>query len=69
MDDAVALGSEIHIITDKGGHATVNGSGIRVRRVLEMLLQYRSIDDVAAALEIRVEKVEAAIAFSVAHIS
>ena len=57
-----------HISTDKRGHAIINGSGIPVRKALELLLQYRSIDDVAAKLQVRVEYIESAVAFAVAAI-
>ncbi len=57
-----------HIITDKRGHATVNGNGMTVRKILETLLTFRSIEETASALQIHIEDVEAALAFAVSQV-
>lgn len=57
-----------HIITDKRGHATVNGTGMTIRRILETLLTFRSIEGTASALQIGIDSVEAALAFAVAQV-
>ena len=57
-----------HIITDKRGHATVNGSNVKVRTILETLLTYRSIEGTAAALQIGIDSVEAALAYTLSTI-
>lgn len=60
--------AEPHVSVDKRGHAVVNGKNVRVRDVLELLLTYRSLDDVASKLQIEVEFVEAAVFYAVAQV-
>ena len=60
--------AEPYIITDKRGCAIVNGGGVKVRDIIDSLLTYRSLDDVASHLQIRVEYIEAAIAYTAAQI-
>lgn len=57
-----------HIIIDKRGHATVNGTGMTVRKILEALLSYRSLEETASTLQIGIDTVEAAVAHAVAQV-
>ena len=68
LSDGMMRGALPSVITNEKGHAVINGSDMPVRRVLELLLPYRSLDDVAAKLQVRVEYVEASIAWAVANI-
>ena len=68
VNDGMMMGVLPVVTTDAKGHAVINGHGVSVRRVLELLLQYRSLEDVAAKLQVRVEYVESAVAFAVANI-
>lgn len=60
--------AEPHISLNARGHATINGKGILVRDMLDLLLTYRSLEDVAVHLEVGVEYCEAAVAYAAATI-
>lgn len=52
----------IHIVD---GHAVINGRDITVRQVLETLVMCQGAEDAARELNVRVEYVQAAIAYAV----